>query len=148
MAHTENTNICVTDMPLRMKVINLGLLGHLIAFLMALEQRDLTSVWASRTLPCMGPQLESSGQLSPVMQRSLVHLTSTETVVMGISASEECVGERRKARLEDCVRPPRQRTSAGMEAEYQAVSGSVWIYFSHRIFYYLDFFSYFFLIFF
>lgn len=76
------------------------------------------------------------------------HLTSTETVVMGISASEECVGERRKARREDCVRPPRQRTSAGMEAEYQAVSGSVWIYFSHRIFYYLDFFSYFFLIFF
>lgn len=99
MAHTENTNICVTDMPLRMKVINLGLLGHLIAFLMALEQRDLTSVWASRTLPCIGPQLESSGQLSPVMQRSLVHLTSTETVVMGISASRSVLGREERRGL-------------------------------------------------
>lgn len=59
---------------------------------------------------------------------------------MGISASEECIRERRKARRGDCVRPPRQRTFAGMEAEYQVVSRSIWIYFSHLICYYLDFF--------
>lgn len=71
---------------------------------------------------------------------SLVHLTSAGTVDRGDKHLRGvCWGEKKGEAWGLRVQSPRQRTFAGMEAEYRAVSRSIWIYFSHLIFYSLDF---------